>query len=513
MFKKVCCAIMIVLIALPLFSPCSKAHGELLPGYEGGIQNDMEYQEFFVLTGEPVILKGTIKVNQGRMRDGKRQDRLTYKLQSEDKKITLSRNMTYDVYLEQDVNKQQVITVSKLTRFSENISVKGDGNRADRYTLQNCEINGSTITDMAPAVDHYSMNLGGKKVYAINRDEGTVTVELDGTGVGCEHAWGATETRNTTFVIDVNRSMTVSNKVYDVNWTGMVEVVQSFNKTRQLSYVENEPTQMSFKGGYLETITEESVARFNYSLPRFDNNGLPREGRNRSDEVEIKLSSVPNQRRTFIPKLLDISGHWAQADIERLVSLGIMEPKGQYFGPKANATRMDFARGLAQLTNIIERAGRLSKVEANLPRSRQNTPSPEIAVFDDIPSQGQDMKYVQSLQATGIMQGVGTRRFGPEQTLTRAQAVTAIIRALGLEHMAPNPPYSIGFVDDRDIPPWAKDAIYVAKRNGLAQGDSAGFFRPNDPMTKAEAAAFLNRFITYLQRDLKQDFRDRIINY
>jgi len=497
---------------MPLLATwCTEAQGALIPGYEGGVKNDMEYQELFVLTGEPVILKGSIQINQGRMRDGKRQDRITYKLQSEDKRITLSRNMTFDVHLEQDVNKKQVITVSQLSRFSENITVKR-GSRQDRYTLQSCEINESTVTDMTPAVDYYSMNLGGKKVYNINRDEGTVTVELNGQGVGYEHAWGATETRNTTYVINVTRAMTVANEVYDVDWTGSVEVVQSYNKSRQLTYIENEPTQMSFRGGYLETVDEQAVASFNYSMPRFDENGLPKD-RNRSGSLEIKLSSVPTQKRTFIPKLLDISGHWAQADIEKLVSLGIMAPKGQYFGPRAYATRLDFARGLAQLTNIVERAARFAEVENNLRRPTNKKSEPEDPVFDDISAQGQDMEYVKSLYSTGIMQGVGPRRFGPEQILTRAQAVTIIIRALGLEYLAPNPPYSIGFRDDSDIPAWAQDAVYAAKQLGLAQGDSVGYFRPNDPMTKAEAAAFLNRFIVYLQRDIQRDFRDRIINY
>ena len=55
--------------------------------------------------------------------------------------------------------------------------------------------------------------------------------------------------------------------------------------------------------------------------------------------------------------------------------------------------------------------------------------------------------------------------------------------------------------------------MYVARQIGLARGDMAGYFPPSDPMTKGEAAAFLNRFITLSSKDLKKDFKDRIINY
>ncbi len=492
--------------------PVYHASAQQLPGYEGGIKNDMEYCELFVLTGKPVILKGEMKHYTGAMRDGKRQDRLTYRLESEDKNVALNRSMTFDVRLEEDKQKRQFVTLYELVRFSESINVKSQGRRADRYTLDKCELYSSTVTDMSPAVDYYSISIKGKKLYSINRDEGSVTVELNGSGVGYEHAWGATETRDMDYIISVKRDAVSSNGPGSEEWTGSQRAIQSFNRTRELAYVPNEPTQISFKGGYLETVEDESVVRYSYSLPRFDRAGNILKDRYTKDEIEIKLSTVPTQKRTFVPKILDIGGHWAEGEIDKMLSIGVLSPTGQYFGPSSPATRLTFGRGIARLLNIVERGEKMTQISENLSRRRTKKPEATPPPFEDIKSDGEDLEYIKNLNITGAMTGVGPGRFGPSQELTRAQAVTIVIRSLGLEHLAPNPPYHTGFGDDIDIPAWSKDAVYVAREIGLAQGDMAGYFRPNDPMTNGEAAAFLSRFLTYLQVDLKKDFRERIIS-
>ncbi|TYP57475.1 S-layer homology domain-containing protein [Thermosediminibacter litoriperuensis] len=138
---------------------------------------------------------------------------------------------------------------------------------------------------------------------------------------------------------------------------------------------------------------------------------------------------------------------------------------------------------------------------------------PEPLPFDDIKVQPEDAEQITSLAGMGIMEGTSLRRFSPQENLTRAQVITILVRALGLENNAPPVPYHTGFRDDAEIPAWAKDAVYVGREIGLARGDEAGCFRPNDPVTRAESAAFLNRFITYLQKDLQRDFRERIIDF
>ena len=47
------------------------------------------------------------------------------------------------------------------------------------------------------------------------------------------------------------------------------------------------------------------------------------------------------------------------------------------------------------------------------------------------------------------------------------------------------------FKDDEDIPSWAREAVYEAKEKGRMVGDADGNFRPNAPLTRAEAAVLI----------------------
>ena len=111
------------------------------------------------------------------------------------------------------------------------------------------------------------------------------------------------------------------------------------------------------------------------------------------------------------------------------------------------------------------------------------------------------------------MGGVGEEKFNPKGDLTKAQAATILINALGVEALAPNGNYPTGFKDDASIPYWAKDSVFMAKQMGLIDGTENGFFQPNKTLTRAEAASILNNYIKYLSYELKEDFRERIVNY
>ena len=76
------------------------------------------------------------------------------------------------------------------------------------------------------------------------------------------------------------------------------------------------------------------------------------------------------------------------------------------------------------------------------------------------------------------MEGVAPGYFGPQGKITRAQAVTAFIRALGFENLGPGSSYHTGFADDGDIPLWARNNFAVARQIGLISGDTFGRARP-----------------------------------
>jgi len=265
----------------------------------------------------------------------------------------------------------------------------------------------------------------------------------------------------------------------------------------------NTPSQISFSGGYILTEQEENVLKYSYDMPRFNEDGTLKPQRN-LDTKSLSLQSSPTNERLNIPAMRDILGHWAEKDILFLASIKALYPNSTNIGPSLAINRGDFARAVAIIMAV-------QKEEVPAPR-RGTVVEEKAAPFVDVGKEVSNQEYIQAVYEKGIMQGVGQDRFAPNQSLTKAQAITVLVRALGFENLAPLYNYSTGFRDDTEIPSWAKGSVYVAKELGLVNGTPDGYLQPNKAMTKAEAATMLVNFINYLQRDLRYDYRERILN-
>ncbi|HHV72633.1 MAG TPA: S-layer homology domain-containing protein [Clostridia bacterium] len=497
--------ISILIMALVILTPALCAAQVELPGYEGGIQNEFQYKEMFFLTGRPIELSGTVQVKPGRTRGDQEEIRYTYKLENQEEEVRINRTVTVTNTVSKYEN--QTITKGELTKYSETLRIGGQ-----RYDLEDYTMYRSVVTDHQPAIDYYSGNWTVRKVYSINRGEGRTIVETVGELVGYKQAWGDTETQKMSIRIssERNRPENEEGNTGKEEWSGTIDLITSINRTRDLTYVPNLPTQISFEGGYLLTEQEESVLNYTYNLPNFDEDGsVINYSRNRGENT-ISLTKVPTQKRLPIPQVKDVRGHWAEADIMRLYSLGVFDWKDNYFGARLPMTRSQFARAIA-LTLELKPKEEKNSVQSILGRNNANQNSGQ-SKFSDVPVTHPDYPYVQLIEEKGIIAGIGGGLFGPDKALTRAQAITIIIRALGLQVLAPTPGYSTGYRDDNAIPSWARDEIYVAKELGLVVG-SGGYLYPNEIMTRAETAVLLNKLITYLQKDLRNDYRERIIYY
>lgn len=98
---------------------------------------------------------------------------------------------------------------------------------------------------------------------------------------------------------------------------------------------------------------------------------------------------------------------------------------------------------------------------------------------------------IQYMAKRGTVAGYGNGIFKPEGLVTRAQAVTFLVRELypeQLQQAAKGTAYS-------DVPatyPFYRE-IAIASKNGLASGFPDGTFHPDAPISRAETAAFLTR--------------------
>jgi len=97
----------------------------------------------------------------------------------------------------------------------------------------------------------------------------------------------------------------------------------------------------------------------------------------------------------------------------------------------------------------------------------------------------------------GIVTGVGSNRFAPNDNITREQFATMLYRyALykGVDVTVPPDFNLVGFTDVGDISEWASDAMYWANYNELIRGRNATTLAPRAPISRAECAAILQRF-------------------
>jgi len=78
--------------------------------------------------------------------------------------------------------------------------------------------------------------------------------------------------------------------------------------------------------------------------------------------------------------------------------------------------------------------------------------------------------------------------FQPDKSITRAEFVAIIIRALGLQESSVDSSFSDISVDD-----WYCGAIQTAVSYGLTKGYPDGTFGPNDKITREEAMAIVAR--------------------
>lgn len=479
--------ICICIVVCMMISPIGVFASTNNAGFEGGIskndsgvKDEYDYKEVIFVTGKPVVLYGKVQMNED-------QTSLTFKdLKSADGTIKASKKIGLTRVKNTDTPLQTIETID-LASFSETITVTDD-NGQTTYTLSDYQFHSSVVKDNQPVIQFYQgMWNRCQKKYIINGNVAdTVTVDIDGSLYGYDTYWSSTETQT------IKQTLHYDQKSGETptEWYGYGNIELSFNKNNQLSYFENAVHLSSFAGAYGLLKEEESVMTYSY------NGGEPQSER---------LVNHPPQEMLYLPKYEDLRGHWAEESIKKLASLKIIEEDGSIFGPDLPETRADFARHMAIALRLdLEKSDEI----------RRSYVKDEIKkpFFIDVAEDDKDYPYIKAMNDNNVMHGKTDDMFFPNQTITREEAFTIVIRALGLERLAPTHNFNTRFKDDAKISKWAKKAVYVMDYLGIAQGYE-GYINPKEVMTKAETAAMIDKLIEYMQKDLKEDYREGVLEY
>lgn len=201
-----------------------------------------------------------------------------------------------------------------------------------------------------------------------------------------------------------------------------------------------------------------------------------------SVSVGERICDIPITIKSVYP-FSDIANHWAREQIKAVYEEGIVSgyetESGFSFLPLKNMTREEFAVMMCRMLGTdVSRITECSKA------------------FDDLDEISDWSKpYVFAMVNKNIIAGksssTGKLFFSPRVTLTRAEAITILSRVLNLENTAENK-----FLDDADIPDWAKEAIYSMYEKGFITGYPDNTILPNANVTRAEAAAMIYNIIS-----------------
>ncbi|WP_068785002.1 S-layer homology domain-containing protein [Paenibacillus phocaensis] len=115
------------------------------------------------------------------------------------------------------------------------------------------------------------------------------------------------------------------------------------------------------------------------------------------------------------------------------------------------------------------------------------------AVADKLPYSDISASYAKDsilrLHADHVMKGTSETLFSPARSITRAEFLTTLTRIFRVE------PAASAIPAYRDVPKsaWYYGTIQAATELGLTEGLGDGIFKPNQPLTRQEAAAWIIR--------------------
>lgn len=490
--------------------------------FSGGVNNEYLYEEIVFITGKPIKFSGTYKVSE-KEKETEKTVSYSFDLFADDgSKYT--KKINYTTELTNHANKGQTTGKTTVGKYSEKLEIDGD-----KYELEDYQFSKSDAIDNRAASDFYSGNIVARKYYVINKkgkdNDGEVIVDITGTNSGYENFWGRTETQLMDYSINSKRIVPIEGleegqpKSKEESWAGTVSFQVSDSLTKSLRYSENDAHFSSFEGGHVKVTNGETVSKYDYNLPYMHISQVVDGEKEvvtldpvKRDIGTIKLSQDMNPKleRLIIPKFRDVNGHWAEDYIKKLYSLDVFDDNSTIFSPNTPMNRMDFTKAVVKACDIR------SATEGK--KTSKKSKTKEESYFKDISVNNPDYEYIKSAVDKGIVAGsgedvFGNRYFNPNRELTRAEAVTILIKALGFENRAPNPGYMTSFSDDNRIPDWAKDSIYMAKETGLIQGDDYNRANSQKILSRAEGSTMVVNFLEFLEKDLQKDYRENIINF
>lgn len=198
-----------------------------------------------------------------------------------------------------------------------------------------------------------------------------------------------------------------------------------------------------------------------------------------------KINSLTNSTYSVIynqKEFTDTQSHWAKEAINdmasRLVVNGVGDNK---FEPNRDITRAEFAAVMVKGLGLMR------------PNTGKDT-------FTDVSKNTWYYDAVSIAYENGILSGYGDGKFGPQDKITREQAMAMIKRAMKLTGLKVESEVDIenllmAYGDSEEISEWARESIDACIRAGIITGRDGNILAPKDEISRAEVAVIIRRLL------------------
>ncbi len=181
-----------------------------------------------------------------------------------------------------------------------------------------------------------------------------------------------------------------------------------------------------------------------------------------SDEEELKTQEN-NDNKNQKKKYKQTVTHYAYIDV-----------KNGSFDLNGTITRAEFAKWICRANNIS-------------PVNKYNSP------YNDVNRSTTYWQYIIAATNEGYLEGNENYKYRPTSLLTRAEAVTALLRVSKLNGIVYSKNCGYPLMKDVSSTEWYYDPMRTASYYCIIEGDDKGLFKPKANVTKAELSAMMYR--------------------
>lgn len=173
----------------------------------------------------------------------------------------------------------------------------------------------------------------------------------------------------------------------------------------------------------------------------------------------------------------DAANHWAKEAINDMGSRMVMSGVDGQSQPDRNITRAEFAVIMVKALGLKPGTG--------------SNPYQDVKIGDWY------LPYIETAHAYGIISGYGNNTFGPNDTITREQAIAIIARAMSITGLdaglTPENAKTLlsAYTDSIDSSTWARESLAACLKTGIVSGTAADKLSPGNAVTRGEVAVMV----------------------